>query len=150
PAAPPHHRGNLRNMGVALPGSLSPSPFSASKACPLASKLAYLERLPEPPSPAASKGTLVHRALERLMCRPPAQRTLESALADLAEARAELATHPDFTGLQLSEHELGEFHADAARMVERYFDLEAPTRVRPIGLELTLTAKVGRVTLRGI
>jgi putative RecB family exonuclease len=137
-------------MGVALPGSLSPSSFSAFKDCPLAFKLSYLDRLPEPPSAAASKGTLVHRALEKLMCRPPLQRTIEAALADLGVARAELADHPEFTGLELTPDELDRFHADAARLVERYFELEDPTRVRPIGLELKLTAKVGKVTLRGI
>jgi putative RecB family exonuclease len=137
-------------MGVALPGSLSPSSFSAFKDCPLAFKLSYLERLPEPPSAAASKGTLVHRALERLMCRPPAERSLAAALADLADARVELAEHPEFAGLGLTPEELDAFHADAARLVERYFQLEDPTRVHPIGLELKLTAKIGKVTLRGI
>jgi putative RecB family exonuclease len=137
-------------MGVALPGSLSPSSFSAFTNCPLAFKLSYLERLPEPPSPAASKGTLVHRALEQLMCRPQAERSLEAALADLADARVELAEHPEFAGLGLTPDELDAFHADAARLVERYFQLEDPTRVHPIGLELKLTAKIGKVTLRGI
>jgi len=137
-------------MGVALPGSLSPSSVSAFKDCPLAFKLAYLERLPEPPSPAASKGTLVHRALERLMCLPPASRTVDAALTALAEATTELADHPEFAGLELTPDELDTFHADAGRLVERYFELEDPTRVHPIGLELKLTAKVGKVTLRGI
>src|ERR1700704_280700 len=107
-------------MGVALPGSLSPSSFSAFKDCPLAFKLSYLERLPEPPSAAASKGTLVHLALEKLMCRLPAQRTIEAGLADLADARIELADHPEFAGLGLTPDELDGFHADAARLVERY------------------------------
>src|ERR1700736_3717710 len=137
-------------MGVALPGSLSPSSVSAFKDCPLAFKLAYLERLPEPPSPAASKGTLVHRALERLMFLPPASRTVDAALTALAEATTELADHPEFAGLELTPDELDAFHADAARLVERYFQLEDPTRVHPIGLELKLTAKIGKVTLRGI
>jgi putative RecB family exonuclease len=137
-------------MGVALPRSLSPSSFSAFKDCPLAFKLGYLDRLPEPPTPAASKGTLVHRALELLMCRAPARRSLAGALDDLDTARHELSAHPEFTGLELTPEELDAFHADAARMVERYFQLEDPTRVHPIGLELKLTAKVGKVTLRGI
>lgn len=137
-------------MGVALPGSLSPSSFSAFKDCPLAFKLSYIDRLPEPPSAAASKGTLVHRALELLMCRPPAERSLDAALADLEQARAELAEHPEFAGLGLDPDELDRFHADAARLVGRYFELEDPTGVRPIGLELKLTARVGKVTLRGI
>ncbi len=137
-------------MGVALPGSLSPSSVSSFKDCPLAFRFAYVDRLPEPPSPAASKGTLVHRALEHLMCRAPAERTLDAALDDLARARADLQDHPDLTGLDLTVDEWEAFHTDARRMVERYFELEDPTTVHPIGLELKLAAKIGKVTLRGI
>jgi putative RecB family exonuclease len=137
-------------MGVSLPPSLSPSSVSAFKDCPLAFKFSYLDRLPEPPSAPASKGTLVHRALERLMCRPPQARTLATALADLATARRELTDDPEFAGLGMTDAEWDAFEADAGRMVERYFELEDPSRVRPIGLELKLTAKLGKVTLRGI
>ena len=137
-------------MGVALPGSLSPSSVSSFKDCPLAFRFAYVDRLPEPPSAAASKGTLVHRTLEHLMCRAPAERTLDAALDDLARARADLQDHPDLTGLDLTVDEWEAFHTDARRMVERYFELEDPTTVHPIGLELKLAAKIGKVTLRGI
>ena len=68
-----HPRGTLRRVGVSLPPSLSPSSIAAFKECPLAFKFSYVERLPEPPSAAASKGTLVHKALELLM-RPRAGR----------------------------------------------------------------------------
>ena len=137
-------------MGVALPGSLSPSSVSSFKDCPLAFRFAYVDRLPEPPSAAASKGTLVHRALEHLMCRPADERTLDAAFDDLDHARADLQDHRDLTGLDLTVDEWDAFHADARRMVERYFELEDPTTVHPIGLELKLAAKIGKVTLRGI
>jgi putative RecB family exonuclease len=137
-------------VGVSFPTSLSPSSIAAFKECPLAFKFSYVERLPEPPSPAASKGTLVHRALERLMCRPAPERTLDAALTDLAIARAELAAHPDFAGLDLSEDEWADFHASAEDLVRNYFVLEDPTAVHSIGLELKLEARVGKVRLRGI
>src|SRR5215510_12027899 len=72
---PPRYR---QPMGVSMPPSLSPSSIAAFKQCPLAFKFSYVERLPEPPSPAASKGTLVHKALELLMLRAPAERTLDA------------------------------------------------------------------------
>lgn len=84
------------------------------------------------------------------MCRPGDERTLDAALEDLARARADLQDHPDLTGLELTVDEWEAFHADAGRMVERYFELEDPRRVNPIGLELKLAAKIGKVTLRGI
>jgi putative RecB family exonuclease len=137
-------------MGVGLPRGLSPSSFSAFKDCPLAFKYAYLDHLPQPPSPPASKGTLVHRALELLMLKEPRARTLPAALADLDRARHELAEHPDFSELELSEAEWDEFHADAEALVRRYFELEDPSTVTPIGLELRLEVPVGSVRLRGV
>jgi putative RecB family exonuclease len=137
-------------MSLPLPTTLSPSKISAFKHCPLAFRFSVIDRLPEPPSPSASKGTLVHRALELLMVRPPEQRTLPSALTDLERARAELADHPEFAGLELTEEEWDVFHADAAQLVARYFQLEDPATVQPIGLELLMSVEVGSLTLRGI
>ena len=137
-------------MGRALPSSLSPSKITSFRDCPLAFRFSVIDRIPEPPSPWASKGTLVHRALELLMLRPPEQRTLTEAWADLARARTELADDPEFTGLELTDDDLAAFHADAERMVERYFELEDPATIRPIGLEVMLSARLGGLLLRGI
>jgi len=137
-------------MGLSAPYSLSPSSCSAFKECPLAFRFAYLDRLPEPPSPWTTKGTLVHRALELLLDRPAADRTLDAALADLDRARAELADDPDFTGLVLTVEEWAAFHADAELLVRRYFELEDPSTVHPIGLELKLEADLGGIRLRGV
>lgn len=137
-------------MGHAMPYSLSPSSISSFKECPLAFRFSYLERLPEPPSPWASKGTLVHRALELLMCRPAEDRTVDAALADLDRARTELADDPEFSGLELTDEERILFHADAEQLVRRYFELEDPTTVNPIGLELKLQADINGTRLRGI
>jgi putative RecB family exonuclease len=137
-------------MTFAAPWSLSPSACSAFKECPLAYRFSYIERLPEPPSPWATKGTLVHRALELLFLRAPSERTVAAGLADLATARAELAPHPDFTGLELTAEEAETFDADAEALLRRYFELEDPSTVRPIGLELKLEANLGRVRLRGV
>lgn len=137
-------------MACTPPRALSPSALSAFTDCPLAFRFAYIDRLPQPPTPAASKGTLVHRALELLMARPSATRTLDHALNDLETARTELATDPDFTGLNLDANAWAKFHADAQQLVTKYFQLEDPTTVRPIGLELKLQATVGGTTMRGI
>src|SRR5207237_8805811 len=53
-------------------------------------------------------------------------------------------------GLPLPPGERVAFVADAARLVERYFQLEDPRTVKPEGLELMLEAEVGGVRLRGI
>jgi putative RecB family exonuclease len=137
-------------MSFAPPWSLSPSSCSSFKECPLAFRFSYLERLPEPPAPWTTKGTLVHRALELLLDRPPDERTLDAGLADLARARVELAPHPDFADLDLTDEEWAKFDSDAETLVQKYFQLEDPRTVRPIGLELKLEANLGSTRLRGI
>jgi putative RecB family exonuclease len=137
-------------MSLPPPTTLSPSKISAFKHCPLQFRFSVIDRLPEPPSAAASKGTLVHRALELLMLRAPADRTPAAALADLELARHELADHPEFAGLELTAEQLDAFHADAQVLVQRYFEIEDPAAVRPIGLELRLSVTLGSLTLRGV
>ena len=135
---------------VEPPASLSPSSISSFKDCPLAFRFSYLDRLPQPPTVATSKGTLVHRALERLYDRPPAERTREAALVDLDRATDDLRDDPDFTGLDLSEAEWENFAADARALTLRTFDLEDPAQVTPVGLELKLQVSLGDVTVRGV
>ena len=137
-------------MALPLPRSLSPSKVAAFKDCALAFRFSVIDRLPEPPSPWAAKGTLVHRALELLHCEPPAARTVDRALAFLDQAWAELRFHPELVDLALSDDEAAEFVDDARGLVGRYFELEDPTRVQAIGLELLLEAQVGDLRLRGI
>lgn len=102
------------------------------------------------PSPAASKGTLVHKALEYLFARPPSERTFDAAQSDLAVATDTLASHRDFSSLELSTEEWSKFHSDARELLRKYFELEDPTTIRPIGLELKLEARLGTARVRGI
>ena len=46
--------------------ALSPSRASDFMQCPLLYRFRVIDRLPEPPSPAAARGTLVHSVLERV------------------------------------------------------------------------------------
>jgi len=132
------------------PKTLSPSSMSAFMSCPLAYRFSYVEHLPQAPSPAASKGTLVHRALEHLHGDAPELRTLDRALAHLERARTELATDPEFTGLDLTEVEWGEFLSAAEALVRRYFEIEDPASIRTIDVEKRMEVEVDGVRLRGI
>ncbi len=137
-------------MALTPPETLSPSKVSSFKDCALAFRFSAIDRLPEPPSPAATKGTLVHLALEHLFERRATERTLEAALADLARATVELRTDPDWIDLAMDEPTEAAFLADAEALVRRYFTVEDPTSVAPVGLELRLEAKVGDLRVRGI
>ena len=138
-------------MALPLPTSLSPSRVASFKDCALAFRFSAIDGLPEAPAPWSSKGTLVHRALERLYGEVPAgRRTEEEAQAQLRRAWVELAPDPEFAGLGLDAQDEAEFLADAGVLVANLFRLEDPNSVRAIGLELKLEATLGGLRLRGV
>ncbi|MCB1015634.1 MAG: PD-(D/E)XK nuclease family protein [Acidimicrobiales bacterium] len=137
-------------MALTPPSTLSPSKVATFRDCGLAFRYSAIDRLPEAPTVAASRGTLVHAALERLLDLPADQRTVERALGCLRDAAAAFRTDDDFTGLALDQAGEARFLAEAEALVRRYFDLEDPTAVRPVGLEVRLEATVGGLRLRGV
>ena len=138
-------------MSFDPPRSLSPSKVTSFRDCALAFRFNAIEHLPDEPTVATVKGTLVHRVLERLFWRHPAgQRSTGAAELELAQAWQELQDDPDFVSLHLPPAESALMRDDAAALVRNYFRLEDPDRVTPVGVELTLEAQVGGVRLRGI
>lgn len=134
-----------------LPSTLSPSKITAFTNCPLAFRFSVVEHLPEPPSPPALKGTLVHRALELLFTEyPPGSRSRDAAQKALDAAWRELQDGDELDGLRLDETETIAFLVDARVLVDRYLELEDPDGVRAIGLELNLSTEIDGVTVRGI
>jgi len=73
--------------GVAVVGSLSPSRAGDFMTCPLLYRFRTIDRLPEPSSPDAVRGTVVHKVLEDLFDLPATERT-PSRAADLLPAMA--------------------------------------------------------------
>lgn len=98
----------------------------------------------------ATRGTLVHAALERLFTRPPGERTLPAALTAIDEAFEALRTTPDYAELGLDGDGEAAFLDTTEQLVRGYFRLEDPRRVHPIGLELSLEVDLDGVVLRGI
>ena len=93
--------------------ALSPSRAADFKQCPLLYRFRAVDRLPEPPSTAQLRGSVVHAALEQLYGMPAADRGPQTALSlvDPAWDRV-LAEHPDladgFTDEQRIEVELAD------------------------------------------
>ncbi len=138
-------------MALEPPRTLSPSKVSAFTSCPLAFRFSQIERLPEPPSPHAVKGTLVHAALERLYWHhAPGARTAATAQRELEGAWAALQDDPEFTELGLGPEEAAAFLADARTLVANLFELEDPNATRTVGVELGVEAHVEGMRLRGI
>jgi putative RecB family exonuclease len=134
--------------------SLSPSRAGDFKACPLRYRLRVIDRLPEPPSPAAVRGTLVHAVLEGLFDLDAAARTLAAAQAMLPGAWAVLLTdEPELAALFEGAEEGAEaaWLASAESLLASYFDLEDPTRLAPAAREEYVeTVLDDRLVLRGI
>jgi putative RecB family exonuclease len=61
-----------------------------------------------------------------------------------------MSTEPDFVGLDLSDVAAARFAKDCTDMVDRYFVLEDPAQIHPIGLEIKLQADLGSLKVRGI
>jgi len=163
---------------VVRSGSLSPSRAADFKVCPLLYRFRSVDRLPQSPSSAAVRGTVVHRALERLFDVPASQRTLAHARSLLSPALHEvIADRPEVADLfgpaegqvgdavkhgetdsdtdtgadSVSKEQPGRWLAEAERLVGRWFELEDPTRLEPDGREMFVEHRVAEdLVLRGI
>lgn len=133
-----------------VPTSLSPSRVESFLSCPLAFRFASIERLPDPPTVATTRGSLVHRALELLFVMPAAERTAAALDRCTDDALHEYRALPDYTLLGFDDTQSATFARECHELCANYLKLEDPRAVREIGLELRLEAAVGDLTLRGI
>lgn len=135
---------------VAFPTSLSPSRASDFTTCPLLFRFRSIDRLPEEPSAAAVRGTLVHRALETLYDLPAADRTVEAAGRLATEAFDELEREDPESAAALRTGPDGSPQVDAAPLLESYFAMEDPRRLEPHARELGVSARIdGTFEVRG-
>ncbi|MET8678675.1 PD-(D/E)XK nuclease family protein [Streptomyces sp. NPDC004647] len=158
--------------GPDRPSSLSPSRAGDFMTCPLLYRFRVIDRLPEKPSEAATRGTLVHAVLERLFDDPAVDRTAARARSMVAgEWERLLAARPELAELfaeSAADGESGEdgrsegrggaaqgrlarWLSEAEQLVERWFTLEDPTRLEPSERELFVeTVLDSGLKLRGI
>ena len=137
-----------------ISGSLSPSRASDFMTCPLLYRFRVIDRLPEPPSAVAARGTVVHAVLEELFDLPPLERTPDRAgglVQPTWERLCEL--EPDLAALFADDHDgsaLAQWLASAAELVGRYFTLEDPRQLYPAERELYVeTVLDSGLVLRG-
>ncbi|WP_338899180.1 RecB family exonuclease [Streptomyces sp. TG1A-60] len=140
---------------AAPPASLSPSRASDFMQCPLLYRFRVIDRLPEKPSEAATRGTLVHAVLERLFDAPAAERTAPRARSLVPGQWDRLReSRPEVVELFADDPEgerLARWLDEAERLVERWFTLEDPTRLEPAERELFVEAELDSgLRLRGI
>jgi putative RecB family exonuclease len=142
--------------GVEVLGALSPSRAGDFMTCPLLYRYRTIDKFPEQPSADAVRGTLVHKVLEDLFDLPAPERTppraremLTPAWTTLVEAEptvAELFDPPE--GVEPIDFEM--WLGSARKALDKYFQLEDPTRLEPAERELYVeTLLDSKLLLRG-
>jgi putative RecB family exonuclease len=147
--------GTVTRPAAIAPASLSPSRASDFMQCPLLYRFRVIDRLPEKPSEAATRGTLVHAVLERLFDAPAAERTPPRAKSLIPGQWDRLReTRPEVGELFADDPEgerLARWLGEAEQLVERWFSLEDPSRLEPAERELFVEAELeSGLRLRGI
>jgi putative RecB family exonuclease len=140
-------------LPVAVVGSLSPSRASDFKTCPLLYRFRSIDRLPETPTRAATRGTVVHSVLEHLYDLPAAERTIAAAQADVTPSWQQLLEgNPDLASLFAEDEDgaqLTEWLESAQGLVANYFELEIPQRLEPAAREELVEVVLDGLRLRG-
>jgi len=115
---------------------LSPSAVSEYENCPQLYKYRKIDKLPEPPSLDAERGTLVHTILQDLFEFPSQERTPQTAI-NLLPSRwaAQLEGKPALLEMVSSEKE---WLDRASSLLQTYFTLENPSTFEATHREMHL------------
>ena len=152
PEASPAERIGTPVDGVHVLGALSPSRAGDFMSCPLLYRFRTIDRLPEPFSPDAVRGTVVHKVLEDLFDLPSEERTPEQARGMLVPAwDALLEVEPAIAEMFGTEGPaVGDWLASCRDVLDRYFTLEDPRRLEPAERELYVESITeSKLVLRG-
>jgi putative RecB family exonuclease len=127
--------------------ALSPSRAADFKQCPLLYRFRAIDRLPEPPSAAQLRGSVVHAALEQLYGLPPVQRGHDAAMALVASAWQQLIAGQPALATALGPAEQAELLDEARALLSGYYRLEDPTRFDPQSCEQRVEVELADGTL---
>src|SRR3984957_12231427 len=127
--------------------ALSPSRAADFKQCPLLYRFRAIDRLPEPPSPAQLRGSVVHAALEQLYSLPAASRGPDTARS-LVEPAWEhvMAAEPDLA-VEMAPELRAQLLEEARALLSGYYRLEDPTRFDPQSCEQRVEVELPDGTL---
>jgi putative RecB family exonuclease len=127
--------------------ALSPSRAADFKQCPLLYRFRAIDRLPEPPSTAQLRGSVVHAALEQLYALPAGQRSPDAAQALVAPAWDGLLAAEPQLGAELEPDQQDQLLAEARALLSGYYRLEDPRRFDPQSCEQRVEVELADGTL---
>jgi putative RecB family exonuclease len=132
--------------------SLSPSRALDFKNCALLYRFRVIDKLPEPPSIDAARGTVIHGILDKLFDLTAPERTIASAI-DLAEPQWQelMAEDPELAALVgQTPGGLADLLTSTNELLDSYFALEDPQRLEPAEREVLVeTTLASGVHLKG-
>jgi putative RecB family exonuclease len=130
--------------------ALSPSRALDFKTCALLYRFRVIDRLPEPPSLDAARGTVVHGVLEKLFDLPAPQRTIAAAAALVEPEWRTLIDADDELAALVDDGSLVDLLESSRELLGSYFALEDPRRLEPAEREVLVeTTLESGVRLRG-
>jgi len=127
--------------------ALSPSRAADFKQCPLLYRFRAIDRLPEAPSTAQLRGSVVHAALEQLYGLPAGMRGPDTAASLVEPAWDRVITaEPDLVA-DVDPEAKTELLAEARALLAGYYRLEDPTRFDPQSCEERIEVELADGTL---
>ncbi|CAM4431742.1 double-strand break repair protein AddB [Mycobacterium basiliense] len=127
--------------------ALSPSRAADFKQCPLLYRFRAIDRLPEKPSAAQLRGTVVHATLERLYGLPAVQRGPDTARSLVQSAWEQvIADDPDLAA-ELAPEQQVQLLDDARALLSGYYRLEDPRQFDPQCCEQRVEVELADGTL---
>lgn len=133
-----------------VPAHLSPSSIRLFRDCPQKYKLAYIDKIKEPPKWHLHLGSFVHEVLEHLYALPSSGRTVE-ALKSIAKTRWEDHGWIDkVESLDEKKGSLVDFKREAFAAMTNLWEIEDPTTTDLDATERQVRVEVDGVTMSGI
>ena len=127
--------------------ALSPSRAADFKQCPLLYRFRAIDRLPEPPSAAQVRGSVVHAALEALYALPASERDLDRAQELVVPAWELLTAEEPELAQAFTPDQQQQLLNEAQSLLAGYYRLEDPQRFDPQACEQRIEVELPDGTL---
>ena len=125
-----------------FPTSLSPSRSADYQQCPLLYRFKTIDQLPEEPSIAAVRGTLIHSVLENIFDAPAGKRTYDLAISLFYSALEALTESKPAEAALIHGETVEKTMAPVRPLLETYFAMEDPNRLEPHARELAMSVEL--------